>query len=328
MTHVRIRGRGIAALTAACMLAGRGHQLIITGPPTNNCLQLALNADTVALIDDLHGLQLAAHPEARWIERRIVRGWHDGPVSVDAPVLSLPASLVAECLEHSLRSSYADRLEWRRDESDCEPDRFTIDAAGPGHPLHTVQSTGLTFGNRVATSAAFRVKGPNDVAILERTPLGWLFLLPSRGDHATLFVVVAQPSHDPEQTVDSAIVSSPISAIVGARQAAQPWRLIAPTLQHPLATRRFIRIGEAAFTFDPLCGDGVGYAVRSALLAATVVDDLAYGEPRGLEYYHARLTRTFRAHLQACTTCYEGWQPVGWSGELARARRGISFLQR
>ena len=326
MNLVRIRGRGIAALTAAWMLAGRGHRLILTGPPASNVLQIALNADTVALIDDLYDLQLAAHPEARWIERRIVRGWHDAPFAVDAPTLSLPANLVAECLEQRLRDCFADHLEWHSDESDLEQEGFTIDAAGPGHPLHTLQSTGLIFGNRAATSAALRVKGPNDVALLERTPLGWLFLLPSQGDHATLFVVVAQPSRDPEETLDSTIVSSPISTIVRTRQPAQPWRLIAPTLHHPLATRRFIRIGEAAFTFDPLCGDGVGYAVRSALLAATVYVDLVRGEPRGLEYYHARLTRTFRAHLQACSTCYDGWQPVGWSDELARARRGMIFL--
>jgi hypothetical protein len=83
--------------------------------------------------------------------------------------------------------------------------------------------------------------------------------------------------------------------------------------------------------FDPLCGDGVGNAIREAILCAAVVRAAARGEPCAdlLAHYRARLVAGFRRHLQLCEVFYRsGGRGQWWESERAALRKGIEWCAR
>ena len=59
----------------------------------------------------------------------------------------------------------------------------------------------------------------------------------------------------------------------------------------PLCDAGWLACGTAAMTFDPLCGDGTGNAVRESILAAAVIRAAAAGESseRLIAHYRCRL---------------------------------------
>lgn len=184
----------------------------------------------------------------------------------------------------------------------------------------------LTFGRRVSTFCVLRTTRPLDEVLLERTGDGWLFLLPATMDYRVLCVVTASPDPVPVDSMARVIeLSSPKGSKVE-RTPATAWHPVAPILHHTLIAKNVIRTGEAAFTFDPLCGDRAGYSIRSAVLASTVAADVLRQELRCLDYYQFHLIRTFRAHLQACCQDYNLWNTPDWQHKVASMKQGIAYL--
>jgi hypothetical protein len=104
----------------------------------------------------------------------------------------------------------------------------------------------------------------------------------------------------------------------------------APSMAQPAAVCGKIRVGDAAVSFDPVCGDGTGNAVRSAILAAAVInavtDGLSWEE--GIGYYNWRLQRAFLGHAKLCEGFYRSEFPASvWSDEMERASRASESLQ-
>jgi len=316
-----IRGRGIAAITTAWALAERGFSVTLVGPSCDRSMQVAIEPDTLKLLEDVFDLQLSSLPFAYPLSRRIIRGWHSSPEMVDTESLSLPLTDLVDLLEQKLCDRFASQYSWSCDDVQSQHDELVIHATG------REEADVLTFGRRVATVAEVELSQSTHACIIERTDFGWAFLLPSHAKKASLFAFAANVNCSPEDALDITSENGSIGERVLSRQPAKSWKIVAPSLCYPLATESSILVGEAAFAFDPICGDGVGYAVRSALLAATVVADYSRCEDRGLQYYEARLLRTFQAHLIGCGKVYNGWQAAGWAGELQQTRRGVEFLR-
>jgi hypothetical protein len=92
-----------------------------------------------------------------------------------------------------------------------------------------------------------------------------------------------------------------------------------------------VAAGSLARVYDPLCGDGTGYAVREAILAAAVMDGVERGLPREscLEHYRSRLTRAFHAHLRACHSFYAaGGFGDEWDSEMNALDEGLREVGR
>ena len=78
-----------------------------------------------------------------------------------------------------------------------------------------------------------------------------------------------------------------------------------------------------------MCGDGTGNAVRSALLAAAVLDATTDGMPCdvALDYYRWRLGRALLGHARACDAFYGAeFRSAAWAEELARASAATDSL--
>lgn len=321
MNSTMIYGRGVAALTAAWILAGRGFSVRLAGDRLASSLQLMLDPATVQLLDEVFGLQLRNEPFSHSLSRRIILGWNSATEISESASLSVPHDALVNRLNKCLQHRFACSIESSKQSAKRVSAQFEIHATGRN------QHNGLSFGNRVATMAAVVLRGCWETSVIERTDYGWAFLVPSSKRHGCLFAVAANPKMNPADVLETTIKNCSIGQNAELLTASQSWRAIAPTLSHPLVTQSSIRIGESAFSLDPICGDGIGYAVRSALLAATVFADHAQQERRGLNYYAARLVRAFYAHLVGCAQMYAGWINAGWADELQSTQRGISYLR-
>ena len=83
-----------------------------------------------------------------------------------------------------------------------------------------------------------------------------------------------------------------------------------------LARRGWIAVGDEACSFDPQCGDGVGCAVRGAILAAAVIEGGEGGPPARLAHDEARLTTAVMHHVRACRDYYRSADlDASWDGE-------------
>ncbi|HKX28085.1 MAG TPA: hypothetical protein VJ302_10355 [Blastocatellia bacterium] len=74
-------------------------------------------------------------------------------------------------------------------------------------------------------------------------------------------------------------------------------------------------------------GDGTGYALRGAILAASVINGAASGLPvsEGLRHYTLRLRKAFHSHLKECLGYYsEEFTSPGWQSEIERMARAHS----
>jgi hypothetical protein len=320
---ILVHGRGVSAMTAAWILAEQGYHITIVGPSYNQDLQVAINQDTLSLLNEIFQVQLQEVPTAHWIRGRLV-GWNGESDAVSEGSLSIRTGALTHELESQLTKRFNGSVSWTDEKIDLEEATFTFEASTK---LQDRQVSSLSFGKRVATIASARMSDSSNFSRVEQTKLGWQFLLPTSENEGKLFVIVANPDLCPKSCVETAVQDSSFCSIVQSVEDIQPWVLVAPKLSQPLVAANRIRIGEGAFSFDPVCGDGIGYAVRSSLLATTTFFDLIRGEFRGLEYYRARILKTFQAHLHGCANVYSGWSADGWAGEIAVTLKGLEFLK-
>lgn len=154
------------------------------------------------------------------------------------------------------------------------------------------------FGRRRMTGGALVQVKKGDAAYMTAGEKGWEFSL---------------PWHDGKRWVQTAASGSRAGVA------------IAPALRWPLYGKDWFACGSAAMTMDPVCGDGVGYASRSAIWLCDLLTDL--GPNAAGPFYAARLALAFRAHLAACLALYSRARfAQHWEGELAATERGLAAM--
>jgi flavin-dependent dehydrogenase len=180
-------------------------------------------------------------------------------------------------------------------------------------------------GSRVARVAEVELRKDVEAEAcwIESVADGWLFLLTRGEGRGTLIAVGA--------AVLSLLSTSRLIAerVAGVRVAGSAIRVY-PRLRRSLIAGNTIFCGSAAMSFDPLCGEGAGNAVREAFLAAAVVRAGMGGADCGSlkDHYVARLRQGFLRHLEICLQFYAtATFGEGWGQELEALRAGITELQ-
>jgi len=174
------------------------------------------------------------------------------------------------------------------------------------------------FGTRAATASPV-VAGDASTFCIESLGTGWLFLLPG-----WLLAIGADAD---ALLADSRLIATQIRE----RGPAGPTWPAHPRIVQPLCGDRWLTCGTAAVGFDPICGDGTGYAVREGILAAAVLKAAARGEREAAlrEHYTARVVAGFRRHLELCREYYRsGGTSPWWREELEALDRGIEWCGR
>ena len=177
------------------------------------------------------------------------------------------------------------------------------------------------FGTRIAVSLAVDLKDESNPSAcwIESLESGWLFLTPGwllavGGTPESLLAqsrVVAAQIHEPRST---------------------PREFPAyPRIADPFCGPGWLACGTAALAFDPLCGDGVGNAIREAILAAAVIRAIAEGANVDgvLAHYRGRLLAGFARHLDLCRQFYAtGNSGPWWDSEFGQILKGMEWCGR
>lgn len=307
MTHVLIRGDGVAARTCAHLLNSAGCSVSMEPGRRSRLPAIMLTDSTLALIRDVFGssnLFSGAHQIHR---RMVVWGHEQRPL-----VFGHSAIVVSE--EELLTGLGTSPSESNR----CNHD-WTICSTQP-LPFPAVEQR---FGSRraVAARVAIRDDAPSGTCITESLEFGWLFLIPSAGDSGWLLSTGAAPE---EALAQSRWIAQHVAGVV--EQTGEFFT--APRIVDPLYGAQWIACGTAAIGFDPLCGDGTAHAIREAVLAAAVIRRVSDGANADdlLDLYASRLIAGFRRHLIQCHNFYRtGHSGAWWTQELNSLEQGLEW---
>jgi 2-polyprenyl-6-methoxyphenol hydroxylase-like FAD-dependent oxidoreductase len=347
MRTVAIHGGGVAAMTAARLFALCGWTVDLwTDRRTGDGPRLVLSETTCRLLAELWDLDVGFWPAAHPIHRRTVRVEGTRTRTMRQTGWSIRAGDLREALGSRLKSLASDRLTVHRvDATDRvriqSAEEWTVfasrhaDHVGPpvcGAPEFPSAAGSVSGGTRsvLATDARLRPNAPRDASAFEWTAGGWLFTAPVSPTAA--LVQLMTPETD---TGDDA--ASLARAVSGSRLVSRRIELVSgacvrwpssPYLNDPWPDPRGIRIGDAAIGFDPICGDGCGHAVRTAILAVAALNAIEDGEsPADVRrHYRHRLAGALLDHLHTCRRLYASTGQSLWDGELRRMDSALSTL--
>ena len=296
LSRVAVRGSGVGALCCASLLARRGVavDLCPAAGDRPTLPAVVIGAETAALLREIFDEELsfgASHA----LQARVV-DWSSGnaPVKVEEPGLV--------CSEAELLTAMRGVLE-RRFPSGVERGKtaassLTIIAGG------RAPAKSYRFGRR---RAWWQVRPwPEEEAGVSRMAAdagGWTY-------HAPL---------DSHQAMEQRV------AIAG-----PGGRPCAPRIAWPPTGPGWFACGAAALALDPVCGDGVGYAARSAIwLCALLTAHGGEGLAQAQTEYRTRLALAFRSHLSACLRLYSSARfAAAWEAELRVTERGLAAMDK
>jgi hypothetical protein len=134
----------------------------------------------------------------------------------------------------------------------------------------------------------------------------------------------------------SRLIASQIDTIDGAPVAFASQPRIADPLCGPdlsegsLKGGSWLACGTAAVSFDPVCGEGAGHALREAILANAVIQaSLAGSDDAELtRHYRTRIIAGFARHLQTCVELYtSGHQGPWWDTQIESLNDGLAWCR-
>lgn len=334
-----VRGAGPAGLTAAKLLHEDGWsvRVVRTGNAPNR--SIAIPAHTVRMIEDIWQLKFDTAFAHHMINtRRVWWSSKDRGLKTEAPAMCVDLARWTECLCKLLQCTRPE-IEFTEEYSVEDSEQaFVIDARGSPSPatcdfiggqrqlylLHDVPAK----DNRTACAEIISGAGY------------WIFLLPTRRDRMSVQIAT------PEGLLDWATVFGHLSRHLSQGQSLVTDLLdyseevlhershvatIAPRFAKQTNTIYHLPIGDRALTFDPVCGDGTGQSIKSALLATATLNAHVMGEPTDklLEHYYSRHLFAFSSHLRLCADYYSTIRfPEHWRGEVARTKEILDVLKR
>jgi len=212
---------------------------------------------------------------------------------------------------------------------------WLIDASGRHSDMSNISRTVIrySFGDRHIISVKCDLTDPSyqNETWIEATNEGWLFVAPLDTSTAILQAMVPfEPNNSATVLKNLLQRTEIINTIVCNIQVSQFVFKGYPDIINPLCGPRWISIGEAAASFDPLSGNGVGYAVRAAVLAASVIKGISSGLSTidCLNHYSLRIYSAFLSHLRDCLTYYNSgnFSLPAWRYEISLMRKVPGFL--
>jgi hypothetical protein len=315
---ITIHGGGLTALACAHFLSQRGIDAGCAAGGQTSGPVLLIGADTLRLMADVFG-DPGIETMGYAVPRRTVCRVGEGCQTVAAPARSIALpELLARLVSCTDTRSRAGR------QIICQ-----LDATGRRAELAQAL-TGLrptVFGRRQILAA--RATGCVSEAIMEFTQRGWLMLFPVCETEVIIQAMVPDPPSDTRARLIEAISETvTISRHIAADEIVACVAFdAAPSIFPVIGSDRWLVVGSAAFAADPLCGDGVSFALQSARLAAAVIEQAATADHGALlDHYRRRHQHAFVGHLRQLAQYY---QPLvtssrSWSDEL---RSTFAFLQ-
>lgn len=327
--NVEICGTSIAGLSCALLLTESGCAVSMRATPCPAARVVVVAEPTRALLADIWQTDLPDLACCRALEERKV-AW-SSVAEQHVPVTSWALDVAA--LHRCLREKMSRRVGWLSDDARSDTRTYEWRVVAHGRPRRTAR---VCAGARIAVEGYITAEpGAFDHAsAIASVASGWVFAAPHPCRGTALTLVSPTPSADAASLCEAARAAWPEAMReleVGHLQRVSR-SLCAPVMEQACASQSELCIGNAALQIDPLRGDGIGYGLRTALLANAVIsqsagtDDLLRQDH--IAHYRDRIRASFRQHLCQCIDQYQqARDPALWSRELDRMGDVVSQLQ-
>jgi hypothetical protein len=321
--RIDIAGRGVAAAVSGLMAARAGHHVSVELASDIPERIVAIPRATVDLIEELTGVSIAKVLPSRWLRKRYV-AWDDQRFSV------MPHETLAFDAQ-ALANVISNRIEKLAPESAISPNNISrywkLVAGGRG----TSASRIIAGARHAATGWVAQLPGLDESAMLVASvPQGWLVACPHPTGGISLATVnPATEKLTPHDALLQAVDHIWRDGTVKVEMRCNRWVSAAPSFEPACVSTTQIAVGEAAITFDPILGDGVGHAIRSALLARSVMAAIASGanERDCLAHYRSRLAHAFVQHLRNSAAHYGvAWNFAVWREEITLMQKSAGAM--
>lgn len=335
MRAVSIVGDGVTALCCARLLRNKGWEVTLFKRRQQSSVPVVLNSVTIQLISDIFGDADHIFAGTQPINRHYADWDSDlaGQFSA-SPGLALHGNdLSARLSEVSTRDPQL------RVRIGTPPDKFRKAGEWVIYAMNVPDSSNLNsikscrYGRRSAILSEVTLLHGVDwtTSWTEATPKGWLFLAPLGNGHALLQAVVPKPSVQTSHTLHHLLdLSQKIKHLIRGVETEAKTIPCAPAKLAEFSGDHWLAIGGLACSYDPICGDGTGYAIRGAILAAAALDATERGTASDtfLDYYKLRTTFAFYTHIRACLSIYSraGFNR-SWNDELSVMKKGLHDLE-
>ena len=299
-SYIDILGNGIAAACCARLLQRKGFTASCASVARDGGPVLLINPSTQKLLGEVFGCGDELFDDLPTIRKRVVLWGTDSAVTLPHSGIVTKESVLLERLWRRIEKPFAGS-------SSCAD--FTI------HSAASRDDDGRhRFGSRRATAVTVAIKQTAaQTCWIEALDAGWLFLLPSGESEGTLLAVGDSAAALLDR---SRLVRGQVHSLLETGGTFDAY----PKILDRLCGPDWLACGTAAMSFDPICGEGAGNAVREAILAAAVI------RAGATDHYASRLLAGFARHLGVCREFYRAalagpW----WKAELAELERGIGW---
>jgi flavin-dependent dehydrogenase len=334
MQKILVIGNGIAGLSCARLLANRGWEIEIWGKQQLFSPTLILNQITCNLLQDIWQLDRSFWDSLHLLHERRVGWGKDGEVlNMAEPSAVINGSLLSDRLWTHLLEKYHDQVHLHElpvsiDNLLDRQNEFTwiIDAGGRQSVIAQKLGSGhrYAFGDRCILSQEVQLtnSAQEDIYWIETVPEGWLFLAPLGNNKAIFQAMVPLISGETSDLLTILLKQTRyIQNYIAELSASIAIFAAFPQILRPLSGNKYLAVGDAAFSVDPISGDGTGYAIRGAILATSTINAIASGLSNSdcLDHYILRLEKAFDAHLQQCLEYYlKGFTSSLWQREIEK----------
>jgi flavin-dependent dehydrogenase len=333
-----IIGSGIAGLTCAKLLSRHGWKVNVHDLYSSSPQVLLLNKTTCDLLLDIWQTSdnIFAGSSNVIKEYKIRWGTQEMPSIIKEPSVVIRKDRFIERLIEKLIDEqnvlltinnpcdYAKLLDYEKLCKVMHHFRWTIDATGRASSLAKAVGSArhYSFGRRSIISTEVEMKNATnkETIWLETIDEGWVFLAPLEGDKGVLQLMLPVNQHQScyfplDYIKNTKTIKFQVSHPIGYVSAFEA----CPRITEPLCGSNWIAVGDAAASFDPLSGEGIGYAIREAILATAIIKGISSGlsEDGCLRHYSRRLHNTFSNHLKECYSYYsKAFHSKAWNEEI------------
>lgn len=332
MPKALIIGSGVAGLTCAYLLARQGWEIEIYKSSSRISPTLVLNDITCDLLQDIWQLEDKFWQNFYVLDRRRIRwGMEASVLNIEQLSMVINGNCLVKLLEKRLLQVYKQGV--YLNESPPKLDQanifdfghdWVVDAGGRKSAIAQNLGKGKRhmFGRRCILSTEVKLsKGSHQTACwMETVADGWMFLVPL-GEHRGLlqYMVPIVREEASQMLMHSVEASQTIKSLVDSFLSSIAVFPAFPQMLSSLCSHQWIAVGDAAISFDPISGDGTGYAIRGAILATSVMNSIAFQNLANNQYLHhytQRLQSTFVSHLKQCLKYYSAaFSSSTWKAE-------------
>ncbi len=332
MPKALVIGGGVAGLTCAYLLAKQGWEIEIYKSSLRTSPTLVLNDITSYLLQDIWELEDKFWQNFYVLNQRRIRwGMETNVLNIPQLSIVINGNCLVKLLEERLLQVYKQQV--YLNESPPLLDKPTtfdfghdwvIDAGGRKSAIAQNLGKGKrhTFGRRCILSSEVTLTQTSEqnACWMETVADSWVFLAPLGEHRALLQCMVPIVTEEPSQMLmDSLEKSHSIKSLVDSFLSSITVFPAFPQMLTPLCEHQWIAVGDAAISFDPISGDGTGYAIRGAILATSVINGTASQSLVSNQYLHhytQRLHKTLVSHLQECLKYYSAaFSSSTWKAE-------------